>query len=292
MSITMNITRLTAEIQSGILPEAGARYTMDCMSHYIDSTCIRIINDNGFELQLDSPLVVTQNGINCKEYSFAVYSGTMPICTGVICDGSSDDDYALRNIRCIPGRISETERLKITKHRGLVVWMTGLSGSGKSTIAQMTERCLLEEGIPTYLLDGDRLRKGLNSDLGFSDEDRTENQRRVAEVAALFRDAGLVVLVATISPLQVHRDRARELAPGAFLEVYVCADYATCQQRDPKQLYQKAAAGDINNFTGKGSQYQVPPNPDFILDTMSCTPEDATRQLLQAIHAKISKSIS
>lgn len=155
---------------------------------------------------------------------------------------------------------------------GVTVWFTGLSGSGKSTVAVEVERLLVSSGRPAYLLDGDNLRQGLNGDLGFSADDRTENVRRVGEVARLFADAGVVALVPVISPYVADRDRVREihaLAGVPFAEIFVDTPIEVCEQRDPKGLYAKARAGEITGFTGIDDPYEAPPAPELRL-----TPED------------------
>lgn len=153
-------------------------------------------------------------------------------------------------------------------HPGRVVWLTGLSGSGKSTIANALECELHRIGLRTYVLDGDTVRQGLNSDLGFSDEDRAENVRRVAQVARLFLQAGVIVIVALISPFRVDRDKARALfAPGDFLEVYVNVPLEVAEQRDTKGLYRKARQGLLPQLTGVGSAYEPPHSPELVLCT-------------------------
>ncbi len=155
---------------------------------------------------------------------------------------------------------------------GVTVWFTGLSGSGKSTVAVEVERLLVSSGRPAYLLDGDNLRQGLNGDLGFSADDRTENVRRVGEVARLFADAGVVALVPVISPYVADRDRVREIHAMAgvpFAEIFVDTPIEVCEQRDPKGLYAKARAGEITGFTGIDDPYEAPPAPELRL-----TPED------------------
>ncbi|WP_436776177.1 adenylyl-sulfate kinase [Yinghuangia sp. YIM S09857] len=158
--------------------------------------------------------------------------------------------------------------------RGATVWFTGLSGSGKSTVSVETERLLVARGIAAYRLDGDNLRHGLNADLGFGEADRTENIRRVGEVARLFADAGVVALVPVISPYRADRDRARELHERdgvPFLEVFVDTPIEVCESRDPKGLYAKARAGEIRDFTGIDAPYEAPVKPELRL-----TPEDGT----------------
>lgn len=210
---------------------------------------------------------------------------------GIITEALESTDYDVRNIRSSGGSMTILERRRITGKRGIVVWLTGLSGSGKSTIAQGAERRLLSQGVPTYLLDGDTLRRGLCSDLGFSDADRKENQRRVAEVAALLRNAGVVAIVSTISPRRAHRDFAREtIGRGDFLEVYVKASIETCRRRDPKLLYEKQSRGDITDFTGIDSAYEPPEKPDLILDTEDFDEEYCAEALTDAIEKALLKN--
>lgn len=162
------------------------------------------------------------------------------------------------------------------------IWFTGLSGAGKSTIADALERRLFAQGCHTYLLDGDNVRQGLNRDLGFTDEDRVENIRRVAEVAKLMVDAGLIVSVSFISPFAADRNMARGLfEPSEFVEVFVDAPLATCEQRDAKGLYAKARRGDLKNFTGIDSPYEPPLNPEVRLDTSLYSPDQCVEHLVK-----------
>jgi adenylylsulfate kinase (apsK) len=164
---------------------------------------------------------------------------------------------------------------------GRIVWFTGLSGSGKSTLATELERCLFACGRHVYLLDGDNLRQGLCSDLGFSTADRSENIRRAAEVARLFADAGFICIAAFISPLRADRDRARSLVPpGRFVEVHVHAPIEVCRQRDPKGLYARADRGELKEFTGVSSPYEPPLSPEVALHTHRDDVETCVNQLL------------
>lgn len=170
------------------------------------------------------------------------------------------------NVVWHPHAIMRADREKQHGHQGVVLWFTGLSGSGKSTVTGALEQALHSLGVSTYLLDGDNVRHGLCRDLGFSDDDRRENIRRVGEVAKLMVDAGLVVLTAFISPHRAERDTVRELFPkGKFIEVFVDTPLAICEARDPKGLYKKARAGELKNFTGIDSVYEPPQNADIIL---------------------------
>jgi adenylylsulfate kinase len=179
------------------------------------------------------------------------------------------------------GHVTRAEREKLLKQRGVTVWLTGLSGSGKSTIAVGAERVLLERGRLAYVLDGDNIRHGLNKNLGFSPADRSENIRRIGEVAKLFTDAGIVTLTSFISPYRQDRDAVRAiLAPGDFLEVYVAASLETCEARDVKGLYRKARAGEIPEFTGISAPYEEPEKPELVLDTNRQTVEESVSRLL------------
>jgi bifunctional enzyme CysN/CysC len=165
-----------------------------------------------------------------------------------------------------------------------VIWFTGLSGSGKSTIANLLEMKLHGLGRRTYLLDGDNVRHGLNKDLGFTDADRVENVRRVAEVATLMVDAGLIVLVSFISPFRSEREFARSLfEPGEFAEVYVNVPLAVAEQRDPKGLYKKVRSGELTRFTGIDSLYEPPRDPEVEIVTTDCTPEEAAARVLESL---------
>jgi len=182
--------------------------------------------------------------------------------------------------------VPRDERWRATGLRGATVWLTGLSGSGKSTIAGELTRLLIERGSATYTLDGDNLRHGLNGDLGFSAEDRNENVRRVAEVARLFADAGVVAVVPVISPYRAGRDQARALHDAArlpFFEVFVHAPIDVCEQRDPKGLYAKARAGEITGFTGVDDPYEPPEHPDLVIESETDSPEAAAQKVLELL---------
>lgn len=169
--------------------------------------------------------------------------------------------------------------------RPLVIWFTGLSASGKSTIAGALEQILTRQNYHTYLLDGDNVRHGLNNDLGFSDEDRQENIRRVGEVAKLMADAGLITLAAFISPFRDDRRLVREILPeGQFIEVFVDAPLTVCQERDPKGLYAKAVRGEIKQFTGIDSPYEIPEKPEVHIRAGEVSVAEAVNQLLSYLH--------
>jgi bifunctional enzyme CysN/CysC len=180
--------------------------------------------------------------------------------------------------------VDKAVRTRLNGHRPAILWFTGLSGSGKSTIANIVERELHALGVHTYMLDGDNVRHGLNRDLGFTDADRVENIRRVGEVAKLFVDAGLIVLCSFISPFRAERRMVRELV-GAdeFLEVFVDTPLEECMRRDPKGLYARAKEGKIKNFTGIDSPYEVPENPEIVLDTPHGAAEEAARRVVESL---------
>lgn len=172
------------------------------------------------------------------------------------------------NITWHDGAITKQDRERLLQQKGIVVWFTGLSSSGKSTIARAVEERLFELGHTSYVLDGDNVRHGLNKNLGFSPEDREENIRRIGEVAKLFADGGIIAMTAFISPYRKDRDQARTLlADGEFIEVYVKVSLDMAEKRDPKGLYKKARAGEIPEFTGISAPYEEPLNPEIVIDT-------------------------
>ena len=182
-------------------------------------------------------------------------------------------------------KIDKSLRATSNGQKPCVLWFTGLSGAGKSTIADKLEQKLYQAGKRTYLLDGDNVRHGLNKDLGFSDEDRVENIRRIGEMAKLFVDAGLIVLVSFISPFKSERQLARELMEdGEFIEVHVDTPLDVCEQRDVKGLYAKARRGEIKNFTGIDSDYELPELADIILDTTRLSAEASADEIISHLH--------
>lgn len=183
--------------------------------------------------------------------------------------------------------VSSEERLRRAGHRGAVVWITGLSGAGKTTLAMAAERALYTRGCQVFVLDGDKVRNGLCADLGFSLPERSENIRRIGEVARLFYEAGQIVLVSAISPLRADRARARALVPGPdFLEVYCRCPLAVCEERDPKGLYRKARAGLLPDFTGISSPYEAPEAPDVLVDSAASSVEQETTRLLAELERR------
>jgi len=183
--------------------------------------------------------------------------------------------------------LNRNDKETLLRQRGIVVWMCGLSGSGKSTIANAAERVLHQQGRLTTILDGDNLRTGLNANLGFTDQDRLENIRRIAEVAKVFVSQGIITFVSAITPRGELRDLARGVIGDDLFEVYIKASYEACEKRDVKGLYAKAARGEIQHFTGKDGSFEPPANADLILDTESMTIEDAAFELLEAIRERI-----
>jgi len=176
--------------------------------------------------------------------------------------------------------ISAEQRLKLNGHRSCILWFTGLSGAGKSTLANHLEASLFLQGVRSVVLDGDNIRHGLNKDLGFSAEDRAENIRRISEVAKILKEAGLVVLVAAISPFRKDRALSKQVCGSHFYEVYVSCDINECIKRDPKGLYQKAIRGEIKNFTGISSPYEPPIQPDIILESDKKTADQLVEELI------------
>lgn len=196
-----------------------------------------------------------------------------------------------KNLHWQSGHVSYEDRCRLLDQPGLVLWFTGLSGSGKSTIAVEVEKKLISQGRLAYRLDGDNIRHGLNSDLGFSEADRNENIRRIAELAALFKDAGLITLTAFISPFRAMRDYARQkISPASFIEIYVKADWETCLKRDPKGLYNLAKDGKVDNFTGLTSPYEEPLNAELTIDTTSATVSEATNKVMDYLQSFLNET--
>jgi adenylylsulfate kinase len=188
-------------------------------------------------------------------------------------------------------QITKEDRIAINGHKSMLLWFTGLSGSGKSTIANALEKALNLKGISTYTLDGDNIRSGLNSDLSFSPTDRTENIRRIAQVANLMIDAGLVVLGAFVSPYRKDREEIKTIVhPDNFIEIYINTSLEECERRDVKGLYKKARDGEIKNMTGISAPYEVPENPDIEINTEAENIEGAVEKILNHIKTKLNNN--
>ena len=191
------------------------------------------------------------------------------------------------NITWHAGQIERADRERLLAQRGATIWLTGLSGSGKSTIAMAAEHALLERGRLAYVLDGDNVRHGLNKNLGFSPDDRTENIRRIGEVARLFTDAGVIVFSSFISPYRADRDAVRALMKsGDFIEVHVDASVETCEARDVKGLYARARAGEIPEFTGISAPYEAPERPEIVIDSNRRSVEEGVEQVVRYLEEK------
>jgi adenylylsulfate kinase len=193
------------------------------------------------------------------------------------------------NITWHEGHVTREERAALLQQQGATLWFTGLSGSGKSTIAFTLEHALVQRGRLAYVLDGDNIRHGLNKNLGFSAADREENIRRIGEVAKLFADAGVLTMTSFISPYRKDRDTVRALHEQdglSFIEIYTATPIETCEQRDPKGLYKKARAGQIKNFTGVDDPYEAPAKPEITLDATNTSPQDAAVQILNYLEER------
>jgi len=197
-------------------------------------------------------------------------------------DGEKSSDVVWHN-----ASVSHADHVKLNGHKAAVLWFTGLSGSGKSTVANAVDLMLHQQGIKTYVLDGDNVRHGLNGDLGFSDVDRIENIRRVSEIAKLFADAGLLVSTAFISPFISDREMVRKLLPEQqFIEVFIDTPLAVCESRDPKGLYKKARAGEIKNFTGIDSAYEAPISAEIHVQTADKSIQACALQVVDYLKAQ------
>jgi bifunctional enzyme CysN/CysC len=194
------------------------------------------------------------------------------------------------NLVPIEHRITADQRRLRNKHNGAVLWFTGLPGSGKSTLALALEQRLFEMGAQTYSLDGDNIRRGLNSDLGFAPNERTENIRRIGEVAALFADAGLIVVTAFISPYRRDRETARSAVGTAFHEIYIKAPIEVCESRDPKGHYALARAGKLADFTGVSAPYEAPEKPALVIETDKLSVEESLEALIAFVRARLLES--
>jgi adenylylsulfate kinase len=190
-----------------------------------------------------------------------------------------------QNIVWHQSQITRDDRYQLNNHKSCVLWFTGLSGSGKSTLAYEMERALFQKEIRSYVLDGDNIRHGLNSNLGFTPEDRKENIRRIGEVSKLFVDGGLFVLSAFISPYAEDRALVRNMfSDSEFIEIYVKCSLEECERRDPKGLYQKARSGSIPSFTGISAPYETPDNPDLVIETDTYSASESVEKILHYLH--------
>ena len=288
--------------QEPMLPERN--YIFRFNNSYINgkiTDLVHSINVNSYEevaskkLNLND-IAYCKVAIN-KMHVISSYSNNQKLGSFVIIDpynnktiGVGMIDHALRrssNISWHKMSINKKTRSEFNSQKPCVVWFTGLSGSGKSTIANILEQKLHTIGKRTYLLDGDNVRHGLNKDLGFTDADRVENIRRVAEVSKLMVDAGLITLVSFISPFKSERQMARDLlSSDEFFEIFINTPLEECEKRDPKGLYKKARVGELKNFTGIDSLYEEPENPDLILDTASSNAEELTDQIINFLQSK------
>ncbi len=281
----------------------GRPYRMRLHTHEVGATVSRI--RHRVDVSTGAPLAASHLDLNdlgvinlatSRPVPFAPFDETRGLGGFILIDhatnatvGAGTIDYALMraaNVKWQDFDISGELRADLKRQRARCLWLTGLSASGKSTIANMLERRLVIEGRHTYLLDGDNVRHGLNRDLGFTESDRVENIRRVAEVSRLMVDAGLIVIVAFISPFQSERDFARSLfAPGDFMEIFVDTSVEACAKRDPKGLYAKAMRGEIKNFTGVTSPYERPERPDLHLDAENLSPTECVELVVQSLAA-------
>jgi bifunctional enzyme CysN/CysC len=293
--------------------ESGHRYKLKLATQELDAEIVsidRIIDASTLEtitqqrshiarndvaevvIQTRGALVMDNHDQNPILGRFVIVDDRQVAGGGIIFGGIYTDRSRIKsaNIFWTEGNVTARHRMLRNGHRGSVVWLTGLSGAGKSTIAQALERELFNQNINVYVLDGDNVRHGLNSNLGFSPEDRVENIRRVAEVANLMADSGLVVVTAFISPYRSDRRRAREIAlegGNDFVEVFVNAPLEVCEQRDPKQLYKKARAGEIKQFTGIDAPYESPEDPEIVVSTADATIEESVASILEMLLPRI-----
>jgi len=268
------------------------------IEHVTDSSTLETTSDGREQLerneigrvtiQTRAPLVIDNHDRIPNLGRFVIIDDGQIYGGGTIFGGIYTDRTVAKskNIFWTEEKITARERAVRTGHRGAVVWLTGLSGAGKSTIAQSIERDLFHRGMNTYVLDGDNIRHGLNSNLGFSPDDRVENIRRVSEVAKLMADAGTVVITAFISPYRMDRRRAREIAlegNAEFIEVFVDAPLEVCEARDPKNLYKRARAGEIREFTGIDAPYEAPEDPEIVVHTDKQTVDESVATILEQL---------
>ena len=293
-----DVFRATALWLDGSSPDAGLNFILKL--HGLEMP-VEIQEDEAGEPGLNELIVRTPSLIALDEYErvpptgrFVLLDGDAIAAVGVIgMEGYPDQrglvDVKSTNVTEVKHRVSAEKRAAHNGHRGGVLWFTGLSGSGKSTLAIEVEQRLFRLGYQAYVLDGDNMRRGLNANLGFSPDDRAENIRRVGQVAAMFADAGFLVISAFISPYLSDRTRARvateDLGTGRFHEMYIYADLEECERRDPKGLYKRARSGEIADFTGISAPYEAPENPDMVIDTVTGSIDDCAKQIVDYIVA-------
>jgi bifunctional enzyme CysN/CysC len=239
-------------------------------------------------LRSQSMLALDRVDDNPSTGRFVLTDGVNLVAGGVISMHGYPNQRALvtqrfSNLTEVEHNVTSALRQQRNGHRGGVLWFTGLSGAGKSTIAMAVERELFRRGMQVYVLDGDNIRHGLSANLGFTPEDRAENIRRVGEVAALFADAGVISITAFISPYRSDRQRARAAGGDSFHEIHIKADLAACELRDPKGLYQRARRGEIADFTGISAPYEAPEFPDLVVDTQMLSVDDCVAQVVDYV---------
>jgi bifunctional enzyme CysN/CysC len=272
------------------------RYVIDPNTLHRQQAEALHLNDIGrITMQLFRPILCDEYQRNRQTGAFIVIDPqtNFTVGAGMIIDRTHRYDRPVseapseRHIVRHVGHVAVEDRARALGQRPVTLWLTGLSGSGKSTIAYALEKRLTEEGHACFVLDGDNVRQGLNRDLGFSADDRTENIRRVAEVARLFNEAGLIAVTSFISPFGNDRRNAREIIGGdRFIEVFVDAPLDVCEERDPKGLYKKARAGEIPDFTGISSPYEAPEKPELRLDTSELSVQDAVERIMGYLEAQ------
>lgn len=275
--------RLNSQMAHATLTKLSTRLNLEKLT---DEACPEIRTNDIVEVEISThrPLYLTSYN-DCREFGSFILIDKMTnetLAAGTVNHHQNRSDHLFPQVHSV----NRVQREALNGHRARVIWLTGLSGSGKSTLASALELELHRQGQRTYVLDGDNIRLGLNKDLGFSESERVENIRRIAEVAKLMMDAGLVVITAFISPFAQERKMARELiGTNNFHEIYVSTPIKVCEERDPKGLYSKARTGEIPNFTGVSSPYEAPQSPDLAIDTTNDSITDSVKQILKLIRS-------